>query len=103
VPFDRDNALKKARNLLGTRPGSPRLWARSSPEEPSLQPAAGDPAARALFELSAAAIDLSGILDGGCASALTGRVARDSEAPEIDLTEVPQELKPRPPGQGGRD
>jgi hypothetical protein len=73
VPFDRDGALKKARNLLSTRPGFSASLAREFPEEPSLQPATGDPAARALFELSAAAIDLSGILDEGGGSALTGR------------------------------
>jgi tetratricopeptide (TPR) repeat protein len=66
------------------------------PEEPSLPPATGDPAARRLFELSAAAIDLGGILDEGDVNDLAGRAASDSEAPEIDLTEVLRELKPRP-------
>jgi tetratricopeptide (TPR) repeat protein len=66
------------------------------PEEPSLPPATGDPAARRLFELSAAAIDLGGILDEREVNELAGQAARDSEAPEIDLTEVLRELMPRP-------
>jgi hypothetical protein len=72
VPFDCDDALR-LRNLPGTRPGFSASPDPEFPEDPSLQPGSGDPAVRALFELSATAIDLSGILDWGGASARKGR------------------------------
>jgi tetratricopeptide (TPR) repeat protein len=48
---------------------------------------------RRLFQLSPAAIDLSGILGEG-GSDDSGRAGGGNEAPEIDLTEVLRELKP---------
>jgi tetratricopeptide (TPR) repeat protein len=66
------------------------------PEGPSLPPVTGDPGARQLFELSAAAIDLSGILDKGGAKELAGRAAGDGDTAEIDLTDLLRELKPQP-------
>jgi len=53
-----------------------------------------DSETRRLFELSPAAIDLSGILNEGGPEDGPDRVAGDNDAPEIDLTEVLRELKP---------
>jgi len=78
------------------------------PEESPAQPAVREPSppaqqdsdARRVFELSSAAVDLSGIL-GDSSSAVADRLQGDDEAPEIDLTAVLRELKPLAPNVVG--